>query len=269
MGSMMTRARRPTPAMSVERIRVKTTRDLLARYAAHGPFVAELEALRDRHRPGGDPLPYPVRWGDVVPIEAAADYTADVTALATRWGLDRLPDDLGRRTIHKWLAVDDAFPRVEFVGRVAKAVPEMVGEIDLPFVWLADEGPEFATWFPHPSLPTVSGSPTQARDQLLGLCKVAIEAELERIARLHEERGFRFPDSRPDRDRHLGWWFMRYALGHAARWIGDNDGTLPVSEQAVRKAISALDADLGVPSNAPAITTPTHITVDHTGTVVE
>jgi len=259
-------------------------------YAGHKPFTGDLTRLRDRYRSRVDgsrelpPLPFPPVWEQVLRFAQSRaetkEYIGDVTKLAARWALDRLPEDLGRSLIHEWIKRPNglSFGAGHMTRRPAMGSAAGIGRIEIPFVWLADEHRD--AWHDEdskgidgdigclpPGSSVLAGPQGDVRRRLLAMCEVAVDAELERIAGLHEERGYRFPDSRPDRDRHLAWWFKRHALGTSCAQIGNDDPDLKVSEGAVRRATDAITRTLSRPRRAQTTDDGT-ITVDHTGAVV-
>jgi len=194
------------------------------------------------------------------------EYVRDVEATASNWGLNRLPDDLGATLIHRWMPLRGAaFGALMMVKHDPALGSEAgAGRIDVPFVWVADEDEHFESCRPSDAV-VLAGPPRRVRERLLAICEELIDAELERIAGRYEAGGYAFPDTRPDRDRHLDWWFKRHAMGTSCAQIG-NDDARPVSEGAVRRATDAISRILSCPPIEPVAGG--YITVDHTGKVV-
>jgi len=222
--------------------------------------MRDLDALRDRYRPVHDRL-RSLQWSSwaLVTLRAAEfsellEYVPDVEATAAKWGLNRLPDDLGVTLIHRWIPLPGAaFGTLHMVKHGPALGSEAgAGRIDVPFIWVADEDEYFEPRSPADTV-VLAGPPSGVRERLRVICEEMIDAEVERIAGLYEAAGYLFTDTRSARERHLLWTFRRL-IGVSCALIADEDDLRVKSaedirtstEDAVRKATNRIANDMGM-----------------------
>jgi hypothetical protein len=217
----------------------------------------------------GRPSPEVAEW--------ASNYLSAVAELAKRWGLDRLHDvpasrDVSRRLggealIHDWCSLAAGLallpghpaPDPERFGWVSWGGPRPdVGEVierdKIPQTTKDGRKMVLEREYRAPLLRFPTGevwdprteTMAEARQRLLPLLEAHLDAELERIARDAERRGYVFHDTTPMVGRHLRWLFARIALHEQYPAIAKRDLGSPGLAKTVQNAVIRIAAQIGV-----------------------
>ncbi len=251
--------RRPAPAVVAREERNRLTRAWLDVYASDSDFLVALESLADAHKTVVaelDELAYArgwratgLTWRELTdwPAElgeqpsAVCDYRAAIRDFAARWSLHLLPDNQGFSALVDYCFARhvDAAPARKFAATVQSqpfAIKRLVPcsvSISLADLW-------------DPTQETKS----EAKARLGALLGDLLDAELERVARAHEDAGYVFSDTKNAERRHLEWLYRKQVKGETNEDLASEsnrskpDGR---SEKAILDEIRTVAAALGIP----------------------
>jgi hypothetical protein len=215
------RAKRPKPAVSRSTEAADLTQRLLRHYAADPEFQQALRQFAERNEDvirrlaeaeeqstGLSALDKLALWRAFWPL--IEEYHADTEAFTRKWGLELLPDQLGKESLHRF-CLDrfrtglnfEALPRaVTDIDDFNRVVSEEFGQPGVRFVG------EFHFWGEWAASQETRA---QARDRLIAEFIAMIDGELERIVQEFEQIGYAFRDHEPKLDEHLKWLYRRLA----------------------------------------------------------
>ncbi len=265
--------RRPLPAVVPDEQRNALLLDWLGIYANDPEFRQELEQLFDTHvdtirrvmDAGNDDEPWSSLRVAAPYVPALVDYVNALNGLVTRWKLHLLPDDVGYYAVHSFFvrrlqdgSASEAFtgPHLSRFFMFRKDLDDYFFDASFPVAFFP-ETDETLTIVHSDTWHTSRESQKDARDRILKEITKRLDQELDRIAVAHEEAGYVYPDTAPERRKYLRWLYMKDVLARSTKDIADaeaaGDDPRIVEEAHIDNKIRDMRKALGFPTGRNSI----------------